>query len=208
MSSLRSPAGFRAARPAIAAVERARLALVPTRRVRAPRAPFAVLVLAILGAGVVGLLMFNTQMQQASFYATSLQNQADDLAARSQSLDMELDRLRDPQRLAEAAKGLGMVAPSVPAFVTLSDGRVAGTPVPAAAEDAVRIKPLPAQLPPALRLPPIIKKVMAPATTGATTGATAGATGQTTPVHGPASTAGATAAGRNGAASADQGAAR
>jgi len=204
VSTLRSPAGIRAARPAIAAVERARLALVPTRRVRAPRAPFAVLVLAILGAGVVGLLMFNTQMQQASFYATSLQNQADDLAARSQSLDMELDRLRDPQRLAESAKGLGMVAPSVPAFVTLSDGRVAGTPVPAAAEDAVRIKPLPAQLPPALRLPPIIKKVMAPATTGAT----AGATGQTTPVHGPASTAGATAAGRNGAASADQGAAR
>ena len=35
---------------------------------------------------------------------------------------MELDRLRDPQRLAVAAKALGMVAPSQPAFVRLSDG--------------------------------------------------------------------------------------
>lgn len=210
MSTLRSPAGIRAARPAIAAVERARLALVPTRRMRAPRAPFAVLVLALLGAGVVGLLMFNTHMQQASFYATQLQNRADDLASRSQSLDMELDRLRDPQRLAEAGKSLGMVAPSVPAFVNLSDGRVVGTPTAAVSDDAVRINPLPAALPAPLKPRPIIKKVYVPATTGAATGIQASPrTGtQTPPATGPASTAGTAATGRNGAASADQGAPR
>ena len=56
-------------------------------------------------------------MQQASFYATSLQQQADDLTAQQQKLAMELDALRDPQHLAEQARELGMVAPAVPAFI-------------------------------------------------------------------------------------------
>jgi hypothetical protein len=160
MSSLVSQARARAPRFAEAAVERARLSLVPVRRTRPPRAPFAVLVFAILGAGVVGLLMFNTHMQQASFYATRLQQQADDLTARQQALDMDLERLRAPQRLAEAGKELGMVAPGVPAFVRLSDGSVVGTPTPASPDDAVRIDPLPPGLG-ALQRKPIIVRVPA-----------------------------------------------
>jgi hypothetical protein len=188
MSSLVSQARTRA-RLAEAAVEKARLTLVPVRRTPAPRAPFAVLVLAVLGAGVVGLLMFNTHMQQASFYATRLQTRADDLTARQQKLDLELEQLRAPQRLAEAAKGLGMVAPGVPAFVKLSDGTVVGNPTPASPEDAVRINPLPPELPASLRPPPIIVRV--PAVTGATpteqTGQTgqSGQTGQTAPPAAP-----------------------
>jgi len=163
MSELVNQARARAPRFAEAA-ERARLTLVPPRRSRAPRAPFAVLVFAILGAGVVGLLMFNTHMQQASFYATRLQQRADELTARQQALDMELERLRAPQRLAEAGKQLGMVAPGVPAFVKLGDGTIVGTPTPASPEDAVRINPLPAELPPPLRPDPIIVRVPAPVT--------------------------------------------
>jgi hypothetical protein len=165
MSTLMSQARGRAPRLAEAAVEKARLTLVPTRRTAAPRAPFAVLVFAILGAGVVGLLMFNTHMQQASFYATRLQNRADDLTARQQKLDMELERLRAPQRLAEAGKALGMVAPGVPAFVKLSDGSIVGHPTPASPGDAVRINPLPPEVPAALRPKPIVIRVPAPATT-------------------------------------------
>lgn len=210
MSSLRSPSSLRAARPMLsalerAAVERARLALVPSRRTPAPRAPFAVLVLVILGAGVVGLLMFNTHMQQTSFHATRLQEEAAALAARSESLDMELDRLRDPQRLADAGKALGMVAPSVPAFVNLADGRILGTPTAAVPQDAVRISPLPAPLPAQLAPDPLIVKVRVPA--AATPAAPAPGTqpAQTADASGPASTTGAGAAGRNGSASADQG---
>jgi len=146
-------AGVRARVPrfAEAAVERARLTVVPPRRslgrTEAARMPFAVLVIAILAAGVVGLLMFNTNMQQASFKATALQARVDVLTAREQSLDLELDQLRDPQHLAVAAKRLGMVAPSQPAFVRLGDGRVLGTPTPATAGDSVRINPLPPPLP-------------------------------------------------------------
>src|SRR5690349_3321053 len=106
MSSLASPARVRVQRTAIAAVERARLSLVPAVRARAPRAPFAVLVLAVLGVGVVGLLMFNTHMQQDSFYATRLQQQADALTAQKQKLQADLDALRDPQAVAAAGKRL------------------------------------------------------------------------------------------------------
>ena len=61
----------RARAPVEAAVDRARLTVVPhRRRVRAPRMPFVTLVSVVLLGGIVGLLCFNTQMQQASFAAT------------------------------------------------------------------------------------------------------------------------------------------
>jgi hypothetical protein len=118
--------------------------------------PFAVLVFGILAAGVVGLLVFNTHMQQQSFYATSLQRQADALVAEKQSLSMELERLRDPQRVAARAKRLGMVAPSVPAFIRLSDRTVVGDPVAATPEDAVAIRSAPPPKPAVLNPAPLV----------------------------------------------------
>ena len=53
----------------------------PRRRVRAARVPFVTLVSLLLLGGVVGLLLFNTSMQQASFAATSLEGQASTLDA-------------------------------------------------------------------------------------------------------------------------------
>jgi hypothetical protein len=199
MSTLMSPSksGARARVPrfAEAAVERARLTVVPSRslgRTQAARTPFAVLVLALLAGGVVGLLMFNTHMQQSSFTATALQNEVNELTAREQSLDLELDELRDPQRLAAAAKELGMVAPAQPAFVRLSDGRVLGQPAPATSADAVRINPLPAQKPAAIKRRTIIVKAQSPARTDATTGtgATAGGEAPAAPGSPSASTSG------------------
>ncbi|MFL6108360.1 MAG: hypothetical protein ACJ72L_15475, partial [Marmoricola sp.] len=198
-----SPVRIRSARTAAAAVERARLALVPTRRTQAPRAPFAALVFVILGAGVVGLLMFNTHMQQASFYATQLQQRADRLEARSQSLDLQLDQLRDPQRLAEAGRKLGMVTPGVPAFVNLADGKVVGVPTPATPQDAMRTSPLPAQLPGFLNRKPLVIRVKAPVTPPTTA---TGNSAQTQTPNGTASTGTGAAADRKGAATASQGA--
>lgn len=156
MSSLMSQARTRVPRSAWAAVERARLTVVPVRSSRASRMPFAILVSLLLSTGVVGLLMFNTHMQQASFYATSLQEKAESLTARKQSLEMQLDSLRDPQRLAQRAKRMGMVAPSVPAFIRLGDGRVVGDPVPATPEDGVRIQGAPAPKPLSLDPKPLV----------------------------------------------------
>ena len=66
----------------------------------------------VLLAGVVGLLMFNTSMQQAAFAATTMEQQAATLNAREQTLRMELDALRDPQRVAVKAQRMGMVIPA------------------------------------------------------------------------------------------------
>ena len=115
ITAAKEGARTRVPRFAEAAVERARLTVVPPRRAigrtQAARTPFAILVISMLVAGVVGLLMFNTNMQQASFKATALQERVNVLTAKEQALNMELDALRDPQRLASAAKELGMVPP-------------------------------------------------------------------------------------------------
>ncbi len=165
MSTLITQARARVPRFAEAAVERARLTVVPPRRAigrtQAARTPFAVLVIAMLVAGVVGLLMFNTNMQQASFKATDLQERVNVLTAKKQALDMELDALRDPQRLAVAAKDLGMVPPSQPAFIELATGRVLGNPTPANVGDAVRINSLPAPKPVSLKQKIRVVKVQA-----------------------------------------------
>ena len=99
------------------AVTRARLRVVPRRRTRTPRIPFVTLVSLVLVGGVVGLLLFNTSLQQASFAASSLEEQARTLTAREQTLRMELDDLRDPQRVAEQAQRMGMVPAVSPAFL-------------------------------------------------------------------------------------------
>lgn len=135
------------------AVERARLTLVPRQVQRAPRVPFLALVAAVLLTGVVGLLVFNTHMQQTSFQATALEARATTLHAQEQALRMELDTLRDPQRVAQRARALGMVPMVNPAFLQVSDGTVLGDAVPAAATDAQRLTPLPTRRPDEL-MPP------------------------------------------------------
>jgi hypothetical protein len=104
------------------AVAKARLTVVPRRRVRAARMPFVTLVSLVLLGGVVGLLCFNTQMQQASFAATSLESQASTLTAREQTLHDDLQTLRDPQHLATLAQAAGMVVPESACTVRLAAG--------------------------------------------------------------------------------------
>jgi outer membrane murein-binding lipoprotein Lpp len=176
MSTLISQARTRIPRFADAAVERARLTVVPSRVARAPRAPFVVLVVLLLAGGVAGLLAFNTSMQQASFTATALEQRASALAAEQQSLSMDLEQLRDPQQLAKSAKALGMVPPSTPAFVRLSDGRVLGQPMAATPLNAMRINPLPFAKPKVLAPTPKIVKVEVPLKTPNTAASSTGAT--------------------------------
>ncbi len=134
-------------RIAESAVERARLTVVPRRRPAVPRVPFMILVSMVLLGGVVGLLMFNTSMQQVSFAATALEARADALHAEEQGLRMEVDQLRDPQRVTTRAQQLGMVPLLNPAFIDLRTGEVLGQAVPATIEDAVRLEPLPTRKP-------------------------------------------------------------
>jgi cell division protein FtsB len=144
-----------------AAVERARLTVVPRRRTRSARMPFVMLVSLVLLGGVIGLLLFNTSMQQASFAATALEDQANTLTAREQTLQMELEVLRDPQRVAEHAQNLGMVPAANPVFLRLSDGKVLGERVAATPANRLRVRPLPPVKPAVLTPAPIVHEVLA-----------------------------------------------
>jgi len=156
-------AQIRSRMPRIAevAVERARLTVVPRRRTRAARMPFVALVSMVLLGGVVGLLLFNTSMQQASFAATALEDQANTLTARQQTLEMDLDRLRNPQRIAKAALDLGMVQAGNPAFLELGTGRVVGEPSAGDGTAPLRINPLPPKKPASIDPPATVVTVPA-----------------------------------------------
>lgn len=168
MSTLMDQARSRVPRIAEAAVERARLTVVPRASSRrAARVPFVTLVSLLLVAGVAGLLFFNTSMQQVSFTATAMEQRAQALDARQQGLQMELDTLRDPQRVAVLAKRMGMVPPASPAFIRLGDGQVLGKPVPATYADALRVNPLPTKRPKNLRPNPIVLEMVPGSTTAA-----------------------------------------
>ena len=93
--------------------------------------PFVTLVSVLLLGGVVGLLLFNTSMQQASFRATALEQQAADLAAQEEALRMEVQALGDPARVADEAQQAGMVIAGPPNVMDLGTGEVAGDGQPA-----------------------------------------------------------------------------
>lgn len=109
------------------------LAVVPTPAPRTGRASFVLVIVLVLSGGLAALLGFNTALAQGSFTASKLQKQASDLDDRTQTLSEQLAKADSPDRLARAARQIGMVpAPSV-AFVQLSDGSVTGSTAPAPA---------------------------------------------------------------------------
>ncbi len=147
----------RAPRRLRAEVPRRSLRAVPRRRTRRARVPFVSLVSVILVAGVVGLLLFNTSMQQASFDSTRLEEQAAALSAREEGLQMELERLRDPQRLASQARRHGMVPAQTAAFIDLETGEVSGPrPTPASRAQQLGLRPPRTRKPKVLDPSPIV----------------------------------------------------
>jgi hypothetical protein len=121
----RRPSGRPAGRP--------RISVVRTQRRRAPRAPFVALVLVLLPAGLGVLLILNTLLAQGSFTVRDLSIKAAALQDQQQALQQKVSELASPARLQQQAAALGMVPTVNPAFIRLSDGKILGDPVPAAA---------------------------------------------------------------------------
>ena len=104
--------------------------VAPTPR-RAPRTPFVLLIIGVLGCGLVALLLLNTATASGSFRERSLQDKNSDLTLRQQALQREVSALEAPGALAKAAAALGMVPGPDPAFLVLGqDGsaKVVGDP--------------------------------------------------------------------------------
>ncbi len=128
MSTFLSQARARSLRPGLT-LPRPRLTIVPKVAARAPRIPFAVLVISVLAGGLVGLLLLNTALQRGAYQVTALQDTSDRLTLRQQNLETEVASLQSPQRISERALRLGMVANDSPAFLSLATGKVIGVPM-------------------------------------------------------------------------------
>lgn len=107
------------------------LRLVAPVRSRAKRAPFVVVVLSVLGAGLVGLILISTVLQAQAFEITRLNAQAQELQAQQQGLAGQVERLQAPASVAERAMRLGMVPNANPVFLDPAGREVIGEPVPA-----------------------------------------------------------------------------
>jgi hypothetical protein len=110
---------------------RANLSLVRPGARQAGTLPFLLTIGVMLIGGLVGLLMFNTSMQNVAFAQNSLQAEATNLAAQQQALDLQLNNLDNPQHLASRARRLGMVIPQTVAMIKVPTGKMLGTPTPA-----------------------------------------------------------------------------
>ena len=66
---------------------------------------------------------------------------------------MELDDLRNPQRVAEEAQSMGMVIPAAPVFLDLRTGKTTGVRTPSTPDQAIQLVP-PAPAKPAILAPP------------------------------------------------------
>jgi hypothetical protein len=176
---------------------------------RPPRMPFVIFVVSLLAAGLVGLLLLNTELQSGTFQITKLNNQASQLRDQQEGLEKQVRTLESPQNLADRALRMGMVPNPNPVFLRLSDGHVLGVPEegksgtgatmfgpatptgPATKPPAATVKPPTTVKPPATTVKPPATTVKPPAATTTTkppaTG-TAARTGTATGNKPPATT--------------------
>ena len=127
MSTVFSPSKARVT-PAPATKAEPKLRVVYGAPFRPPRMPFVIFVLSLLAAGLVGLLLLNTELQRGTFQVTSLNQQADQLRDQQEQLERQVRTLESPQNLADRALRMGMVPNPNPVFLRLSDGQVLGVP--------------------------------------------------------------------------------
>src|SRR4051794_14970640 len=94
-----------------------RLRVAPPAPVTAPRAPFVLLVLCFVVAGVVGILWLNTKINENAFRMQRLQQQQGTLDRQEQRLKQDLAQQEDPGNLAAAARRQGAVPMTNQAFI-------------------------------------------------------------------------------------------
>lgn len=87
---------------------------------------FVAACLAILVAGLLGVLMLNTAMAKGSFVLGDLQDQSNELADAEEALSHAINAQSEASVLAQRALGMGMVPSETAAFLRLSDGKVLG----------------------------------------------------------------------------------
>ncbi|MHC5908744.1 glycoside hydrolase family 38 C-terminal domain-containing protein, partial [Streptomyces sp. S6] len=94
---------------------------------QAGRTPFVLLVVALLGGGLIGLLVLNSALSEGSFKMGDLQKETKNLTDEQQALQRDIDSYSAPDALQKRARELGMVPGGDPAFLQ-PDGAVRRVP--------------------------------------------------------------------------------
>lgn len=103
----------------------------PLRRLAAParRAThlgYAVLICAVIAAGMVLSLVVTTYAGQVSLQSADLRTQVNDAVALRQRLESDVAAAESPAHLLTVARRMGMVPAANPVFLRLSDHRIIG----------------------------------------------------------------------------------
>jgi cell division protein FtsB len=85
-------------------------------------------VVALLGGGLLCLLLVNTILATGAFRITALQQGNVALAQREQALQAQIAAEEAPSALAQRARALGMVEPPLIHFLDLKTGRIISEP--------------------------------------------------------------------------------
>src|SRR3954447_12680764 len=108
-----------------------RLRVAPPAPVSVPRAPFIAMMLVVVIAGVVGILVLNTKINENAFRLDALQRNLKTLDRAEDGYNRQLANFESPSNLAAEARRLGLVPADSPAFIKLPDGKILGVPRPA-----------------------------------------------------------------------------
>lgn len=118
-----------------AKARRPHLKVVPVLRTSTVSRPVFISVVAgLLVAGMVVMLLVNTQLAQGAFTISALQQQKAALDEQAATLTEEVAAAAAPDALEQAARQLGMVPTDRPVFIRLPDGTVLGKPKAAVAQ--------------------------------------------------------------------------
>ncbi|MFD3323875.1 hypothetical protein [Streptomyces sp. NPDC058701] len=99
---------------------------------QAARMPFVLLVVALLGGGLISLLLLNSALNEGSFRLSKLKKETTVLTDEEQALQRDVDAYSAPDALQRRAQELGLVPGGSPVFIS-PDGKVAGAAAPAEA---------------------------------------------------------------------------
>ncbi|MBA3530080.1 MAG: hypothetical protein H0T91_12370 [Propionibacteriaceae bacterium] len=115
------------------------LRALPRPLPRLARVPFILVLIAVFGLGMTGLLMLNTTLQNQAFAASTLNRQATEFAYSQADLKTQIDTLAAPQELARRASALGLRPNPHPAFLVLPQGKIVGKPRPVSGNEVLTL---------------------------------------------------------------------
>ena len=101
---------------------------VPPPRRQMRTVGFVAVVAAVLGLGMVGVLLLTTALQEQAFQVQARQREATALANELSDLESQVTQARSVHHLGVAARRLGMRPNPYPAQLRMPDGKVTGEP--------------------------------------------------------------------------------